>query len=485
MRFLGRGLIGLLLFSLALGLLGLAGNTIKVAVQDRMNQEPRSQKARERTFAVKVVPAEVTSINPTLNAFGEIQSRKTLDLRMAASGQIQELSINFVEGGSVKSGELLVRLDDSDHQTAVDLAENNLIDAKNEVMESARNLSFSKEELAAAEEQEKLRLRALTRQKDLVERGVGTAAALENAELSASGATQAVLSRKAAVDQAKNRGAQADTRLVRAELALKDAKRKLEDTKLFAEFSGLLSGVSLVKGGIVSANERLGQLIDPEVLEVSFKISTQQYTRLLNDNGELLKAPVSVALTNTEQGLNADGVIIRDSASVAKGQTGRQVYAKLTKSVGFKPGDFVAVKVEEPTLNWVVKLPSTALDSSNKVLLLGEGERLEEAQVKLMRRQGNEVIVRSRDLSGKEIVAQRTPVLGAGIKVKAIRSGEENEVAEVEMLELTEERRAKLISAIETNGYIPKTVKERIIGQLTQPKVPADVVARIESRMGG
>ena len=485
MRFLGRGLIGLLLFSLALGLLGLAGNTIKVAVQDRMNQEPRAQKARERTFAVKVVPAEVTSINPTLNAFGEIQSRKTLDLRMAASGQIQELSTNFVEGGSVKSGELLIRLDDSNYQTAVDLAKNNLIDAKNEVMESARNLSFSKEELAAAEEQEKLRLRALTRQKDLVERGVGTAAALENAELSASGATQAVLSRKAAVDQAKNRGAQAETRVVRAELALKDAKRKLEDTELYAEFSGLLSGVSLVKGGIVSANERLGQLIDPKVLEVSFKISTQQYTRLLNDNGELLKVPVSVALTSTDQGLDADGVIIRDSASVAKGQTGRQVYARLTKSVGFKPGDFVAVKVEEPTLNWVVKLPSTALDASNNVLVLGEGERLEEAQVRLMRRQGNEVIVRSRDLSGKEIVAQRTPVLGAGIKVKPIRSGEENKVAEVEMLELTEERRAKLISAIETNGYIPKSVKERIIGQLTQPKVPADVVARIESRMGG
>ncbi len=460
MRFLGRGLIGLLLFSLALGLLGLAGNTLKIAVQDRVNKEPRAQKARERTFTVKVVPAEVTSMNPTLNAFGEIQSRKTLDLRMAAGGQIQQLSPNFVEGGSVKSGELLIRLDGSNYQSAVDLAENNLIDAENEVSESGRNLSFSKEELAAAKEQEELRLRALKRQQDLVKRGVGTAAALENAELAASAATQAVLSRKAAVDQAKNRGAQAETRLVRAELALNDAKRKLEDTVLYAEFSGLLSGVSLVKGGIVSANERLGQLIDPEVLEVSFKISTQQYTRLLDDNGDLLKAPVSIALTNTDQGLTADGVIIRDSASVAKGQTGRQVYAKLTKSVGFKPGDFVAVKVEEPTLNWVVA-------------------------VKLMRRQGNEVIVRSRDLTGKEIVAQRTPVLGAGIKVKPIRSGEENKVAEVEMLELTEERRAKLISAIETNGYIPKSAKERIIGQLTQPKVPADVVARIESRMGG
>ena len=317
MRFLGRGLIGLLLFSLALGLLGLAGNTIKIAVQDRVNKEPRAQKMRERTFTVKVVPAEITSMKPTMNAFGEIQSRKTLDLRMAAGGQIQELSTNFVEGGSVKSGELLIRLDDSNYQSAVDLAENNLIDAENEVSESGRNLSFSKEELAAAEEQEQLRLRALKRQEDLVKRGVGTAAALENAELAASAATQAVLSRKAAVDQAKNRGAQAETRLVRAELALNDAKRKLEDTVLYAEYSGLLSGVSLVKGGIVSANERLGQLIDPEVLEVSFKISTQQYTRLLDDNGDLIKAPVSIALTNTDQGLTADGVIIRDSASVA------------------------------------------------------------------------------------------------------------------------------------------------------------------------
>ena len=52
---------------------------------------------------------------------------------------------------------------------------------------------------------------------------------------------------------------------------------------------------------------------------------------MTDDNGDLIKAPVSIALTTTDQGLTADGVIIRDSASVAKGQTGRQVYAKLTK----------------------------------------------------------------------------------------------------------------------------------------------------------
>jgi outer membrane protein TolC len=203
MKFLGRGLVGLLLFSLTLGLLGLAGNTVKVAVQDRVNKEPRVQKMRERTFAVKVVPAEITSINPTLNAFGEIQSRKTLDLRVAAGGQIQELSSNFVEGGGVEAGELLIRLDDANYQTAVDFAENDLIDARNEMLESARNLSFAREELVAAREQQNLRRRAFNRQKDLVSRGVGTAATLENAELAVSTATQATLSRRSAIDQAK------------------------------------------------------------------------------------------------------------------------------------------------------------------------------------------------------------------------------------------------------------------------------------------
>ena len=87
MRFLGRGLIGLLLFSLALGLLGLAGNTIKIAVQDRVNKEPRAQKVRERTFTVKVVPAEITSMNPTLNAFGEIQLCSEQSISYGSSGR--------------------------------------------------------------------------------------------------------------------------------------------------------------------------------------------------------------------------------------------------------------------------------------------------------------------------------------------------------------------------------------------------------------
>ena len=53
------------------------------------------------------------------------------------------------------------------------------------------------------------------------------------------------------------------------------------------------------------------------------------------------------------------------------------------------------------------------------------------------------------------------------------------------MIELTEDRRQKLINFIENNQWIPKTAKERTIGKLKKEKVPAEMVNRIESRMGG
>ena len=53
------------------------------------------------------------------------------------------------------------------------------------------------------------------------------------------------------------------------------------------------------------------------------------------------------------------------------------------------------------------------------------------------------------------------------------------------MVELTPERRAKLVAFIEGNQRMPTEAKERVLGQLRQDKVPAQIVERIESRIGG
>ena len=226
MRFFRKSLVGLLLLTLTLGLFAYAGQMVSSAMKDSMSRKPRTPQQRERVFTVNVITAEPQSITPMLEAFGEVQSRRTLDLRMATGGQVIELAEGFVEGGQVQAGEVLVRLNDADARSAVGRAEADVTDAMAEVEEADRALVLISDELQAAQDQADLRSRALERQLDLKNRGVGTSAAVETAELAASSATQAVLSRRSAVDQAKARRAQAETRLARAELALQDASRR-------------------------------------------------------------------------------------------------------------------------------------------------------------------------------------------------------------------------------------------------------------------
>ena len=79
-----------------------------------------------------------------------------------------------------------------------------------------------------------------------------------------------------------------------------------------AEFAGVLGGVSLVQGGLISANERVGQLIDPSALEVAFRVSTQQYARLLNED-KPIAAPADVSLDAIGGSVTSKAVLSRDS----------------------------------------------------------------------------------------------------------------------------------------------------------------------------
>ena len=94
--------------------------------------------------------------------------------------------------------------------------------------------------------------------------------------------------------------------------------------------------------------------------------------------------------------------------------------------------------------------------------------------------------MRAPELVGREVVTARSPLLGPGIAVTPLRRAEPGaEPAAPEMLELTSERRARLVAFIEGNNRMPKEVKTRMLARLSEPQVPASFVARIESRMGG
>lgn len=489
MRFLRRSLVGVFLLSLTLGLLAWAGNTFYGALQTRWAEEQSTRPARERIFAANVLRIEPRTIAPVLTSFGDVRSRRMLDLRAATGGTIVELAESFEEGGQVTGGQLLARIDPSDAQSKLDVAGADLQEAEAELRDGTRTLALARDELASAEDQVRLRERALERQKNLLVRGVGTEAAVENAELAVSSAKQAVLSRRQAIANAEARLDQAKTSLARENINFANAERALAETEIFAGFSGTLAQVSVVEGGLVANNERLAQLVDTQALEVAFRVSTPQYARLLDSEGNLLQAEVMVSLDIFGVDLTTKGRISRESAAVGEGQTGRLLFARIDDAKGFRPGDFATVKIIEPPLNFVALVPASAVVSGSTVLVVGEGDRLVVAPVEVLRSQGDELIISARGIAGRDIVAETSPLLGAGIRIRPTAppttDGQPAAPSEPEMVELSDERRAKLVAFVEGNKFMPADAKERLLGQLKETKVPARMVERIESRMGG
>ncbi len=491
MQFLRRSLVGLFLIFLTVGLLVWAGSILFDAVQLRNEQSERVRPARERIFTANVVLAKEQTIAPVLTSFGEIRSRRTLELRTTIGGPLVMLADEFVEGGFVSGGQLIARIDPTNSETTVLLARNDLTEALAEQRDANRAFGLATDELVSAQDQVRLRNNALRRQSDLLARGVGTSAAVENANLALSSAQQAVLSRRQSLANTQARVDQAETTLERRRINLRDSERRLSETEIYAGFSGTLSDVSVVQGGLVVANERLADLIDASALEVAFRISTQQYSRLLDKKGDLLLSPIRVLLDVSGVNLSTQGTITRESATVGNGQTGRLLFAKLDSANGFRPGDFVRVEIKEPEIKNAILLPASAVDSTPSVLVVGTDDRLEIHPVELLRRQADSVIVRSQSLIGKEVVADRSPLLGAGIQVRAIKSvaavseAETNNLTDVELLEISEERRAILVAFVEGNDQMPQDAKERVLSQLKMKLVPVQVVIRIEKRMGG
>lgn len=484
MRFMTRSLLGVALMALTIALVGVGLRTVSVAYNKHQDSQNRRAGDRERVYTVTVAPVQVATAKPKITSYGEIESGRTLELRAVRGGTLVEIGESFRDGGVVQRGDLLFATNPADAQSARDVAETDLLDAEGELIDARLELELAGAERITAERQYDLRRTSVARQEDLIKRGVGTEAALETAALAASSAEQALVNRRQTVARAQARLKRAEVGLKRRKIALTEAERVLDDTRLKASFDGVLSGISAVEGRLVSSNETLGTLIDPTALEAAFRVSTDQYGRLTAARDGLRDVQVDVTLALDSGPIVVTGRIDRVGAEVGESQVGRMLFAKLdaTAPGQLLPGDFVSVTIIEPELRGVSEVPSEAVNSNGRMLLLADDDRLEAAQVTVARRQGDVVLVRGLP-AGREFVTNQQPQLGPGVKVKPVRSGQGLEEAQMVVLEPA--RRDRLVAAIEGNGFIPKDRKAQILERLKGEKVPLAIVERIEARLGG
>ncbi len=484
MRFMTRSLLAIVLLSVTMALLFVGVSQVRGAFEERASKESRQRPARERVFTVNVETAEQGTASPVITAFGEASSWRSLELRASSGGRLVKMSDKFREGDRVQNGDLLFQIDPTEAEADFQLARAGVLDAAAELADAKAALDLAEAEVRAASDQLALREQALSRSRDLKERGVGSEAAVETANLARSSAVQTEIARKQALAQAQARIARAEIAVTREEIAVMEADRRLRETSVYAPFGGILTDVTAVQGRLVNNNEKLGELIDPSAMEVAFRVSNTQFARLIDANGSLLRINVTATLDLSGAPVSVNGRIERVGAVVGEGQTGRVIYASLDVEDGrlLRPGDFMRVEISEPEISGVVTVPATAVTSDGRMLILKDKERLEERRVEILRRQSDTMIVAGLE-NGAQYVTRLQPQLGAGVKVKAFSP--DAGLIEDEKIVLAPERRDRLIAAVEGNAYIPKDVKARILGQLREETVSASVVQRLESRMGG
>jgi RND family efflux transporter MFP subunit len=388
---------------------------------------------------------------------------------------------------------LLFEIDPTKLETALSLAKVDLQEALADVAEAESTLELTLLEIDSARTQLELRRSAMARQQDLQKRGLTSSADVDAAILAFSVAEQMLIGRTQLKAQNEAKLEQSKITVQRRQISLDEAERTLNDARFFAPFDGVLANVTGVLGGTVSVNEKLADLIDPHALEIPVRVTNTQFSRLLNDQGNLRKIELTASLQTGRQRFDFTAKLDRVSAEVGQGQVGRLVYARINASQPnlVMPGDFVSLSIPERQLQDVFLLPASAVTADGRVLLLGEDNRLTDQVVNVVRLQGDQVVVQGL-AAGSQYVVARAPELGNGVTVEPIIASDSalsipasDKPSEPDTIALDDERRAKLIEFVQGNEGMQASSKERVLAELAKPEVSREIVDKFEAKMAG
>lgn len=384
--------------------------------------------AQERVYAVRRGEISYETAAPRFVVYGEVRASRALDLRAPAAGRLVALSADFQDGARIAAGEELFSVDPADPESVRADAEAGLSNAVADAADAERAKVFAQADLEAAQEQRGLRETGLRRQETLARRGTVAASTVETAQISLADAERAVITREQSLKAAETRVEQTQLAVRRAEIALEQAERDVGETAVRAPFDGVLrlagetDAAAIREGRRVSVNEQLGVLVDPASLEVAARFSNAEFGRVLGADGRLLALEGTAVLTLGPRQVRTPARLVRASAQVDAAAGGRIVFAALQPAdfdidAQLRPGDFVALEIQEPPLAGVARVPARAVDASSRILLVAADGRLSDQTVEVVRREGDWLWIRGPEADAT-FVLERAPQLGDGILTK-------------------------------------------------------------------
>jgi RND family efflux transporter MFP subunit len=204
---------------------------------------------------------------------------------------------------------------------------------------------------------------------------------------------------------------------------LKQIDRNLRDSNLKAPFDGVLSGIEIGEGRVVTSQNVLGILTDLSSLEVSFIVPAEIYA----NSGNLIGQNAMVTWKSGGRDVKTVAAeIARAEGLVNANEGGGRLYAVLPSAeVGqhapIPPGAFVEITYPSAILEDIIMLPDTALYDNDNVFVVEDGVA-KERTVSIISKSNGYIYVRGNLAKGDQVITTRLPGLGEGVRVKVVRS---------------------------------------------------------------
>jgi RND family efflux transporter MFP subunit len=293
MRFIRRHRITLVLIAL----LAVMATLVIFRVRD---QQARAVTRAPRETVVGVAPAERRDLEVTLSYTGDILPNRQTPIFAKTSGYIRAIPVE--RGDFVKAGQLLVEIEATEMENAMDQARAQLqsalagLQVARSNLESARaNLLNQEANLVKAQAVLGNDRRQAERMTELFEKGLVSAQDRDNARTNFE-ASQAVLKAQEAqvqaarvqIETADSQVKLADTQIEQQRAGVRMAQMHVDDTRIVAPFAGYISQKALEVGAAVSnqaaatsnASVAIVTLQDISLVKIQMEIPEREVPRV-------------------------------------------------------------------------------------------------------------------------------------------------------------------------------------------------------------
>lgn len=310
--------------------------------------------------AVRKPPAQiaplvhVATVHPedrslVIPAMGTVVPALELTLKSRVAGEVVEVHPQFTEGGFVKKGELLVRLDDADYRLDVEVRKTAVVNAR-----YALDLEQGRQEVAK-------------REWEILSNG--ESAESKDAEL----ALRKPHLRKALAD------------LAAAEADLEQARLNLSRTRIHAPFNGVIRNTSVETGGQVSAQGALADLVGTDEYWVQASVPVDRLRWIRFPEGSAGQGARARIFHRGDR--MREGTVIRLLADLESEGRMARLLISVPDPLDLKPGDtaqtklligeYVRLEIEGPEIAGAYKIPRAALRDDRRLWIATPGDTLE------------------------------------------------------------------------------------------------------------